>query len=139
MCALGVGVGVVGFIRPAIVVVGFIRVVWVHSCAPRWSLGSFGRAFGSFGCAVVCLIPARPGGYPGHSFSLGSLGRALGVDGFILVRCVHLGALVVVWFIRFRWVHSGVSWVSLRSFGCALGAVAFILARPGCRRVYSCS
>ena len=63
-------------------VIGFIRVRWVLSGAPSGWSGSFG---------FVGFILAHPVDRQVISDSLGTFGNAL----------------AVVWFIRFRWLHSG--------------------------------
>ena len=83
---------------------GVIRFCCVHSCAPRWSLGSFGCAL-----VVVGYFHGRWVLLGAHWVSLGSSG----VFGFTRVRP------------RGRWVHPG----SFGSLGCALGVVCFIRDR----------
>ena len=73
------------------------------------------------GCCCVhprwfCSLGLAPGGRSVHPGSLGSLG----------------GALVVVGFIRSRWVHPGSHWVSFSPSG----VIGFILVRPGRRCVH---
>ena len=79
--------GVVGFIRVRLmnsqVVMGFIRVQYIHYGAPRGSLGSVG---------FVWFIWARPWARRVLSCSFVSLGRAVGLVGFIRVRLVFSGA-----------------------------------------------
>ena len=127
-------------------VVVFILVCWVHSCAhcgspvDLGSLCSLERAL-----EVVGLIRSRPGGRRVHSCSLGSFGRARRVLGFIQVRWVHSCAFQwwsgSFWFIAFtrarHWVHSCVPSRSLVLFERELrpkssyGFVGYIQARSG--------
>ena len=112
-------------------VVGFDRVRWAYSGAPRGSSVSF-RFFG--------FIQAHPVGRWVHSSSLHSGGRTLVVVRF---SWVYLGAPrvltgsfgfvgfirafpVVVGCIRVRCVHLGAHWWSLGTFWRALGVVGFI-------------
>ena len=129
---------VVGFIRVHPGVVGFIAVRWVHLGVPCGSLGSFWCALvvvGLFG--VVGFVQMRPGGHWVLYGSLGSFGCVVGVVGFILGLWVPLGAprgllgsFEVVRLIRVRpWSSFRVPWVSLGSFGWALGDIGFIRGR----------
>ena len=127
------------------VVVGFIRVLWVHSGVSGVSSGSFG---------FVGFIHASSGGGRVHLGPSGSLGRAIGVVWYIRVRpaCrwVHSGvpfgrqvhkcalsllerALADLAFILDRWVHSGISlgWSGSNGF------IVFIPGRPWGRWVHS--
>ena len=116
--------------------VAFIRVGWVHLGAPLASSGSF-----SFIRAFISLIRAHP---ERRRVNSDSFVRALGSWG-------SFGdALLVVGFIRVRWVHSGPYsglTVSFRLVQLYLGApcgssgsfsfFGFIYARFGGRRVHS--
>ena len=107
-------------------VVGFIRGRWIHWGPPSVSSCSFGfvrvirvcpggrsvAPRGSSGSSWVAgFIEVRPGGRRGRSESLGQLWCALVVVGFVRVRWVNWGAL---WRRRVRSL-------SLCSLGCALG------------------
>ena len=60
-------------------VVVFVRVRWVHSCVPWWSLvGSFMCALGVVGC-IRLSIRVRPGCLWVHSGSFGAIQCAEGV------------------------------------------------------------
>ena len=113
-------------------IVGFIRVLSVHSGAPRVSSGrarSSGAPRGSSSSfAFVSFVLARPGGRLFHSRSFsaptelssgmfGSFEHATWVVGFIPVCLVHLGAP--------------------RCSSSLFGLYWLIRARPGCRRVHS--
>ena len=110
--------GSMSSLRFCLGVVGFIQGCWVHSGSLSGSLGSSGfawftrvrpgggwvhtvfcvhsgSAWGSLGSSwLFGFTRARTGGRRVHPCSLGSLGYAL----------------VVVGFIRGRWVHSGSQW-----------------------------
>ena len=83
--------GSLGSLGCAHVFIGFIRVRWVHSCAPSGSLGSFRWALGVVGYFLGCWVHSgapwvslsssgvieftrvRPGDQWVHPGSLGSL------------------------------------------------------------------
>ena len=102
------------------VVVEFIRVLWVHSGTHWLWLGSFGVVGLCNGFIRVRLVRSlAPWGSWVHT---GSLGCALGFVGFIRGCWVRSGApwgsfgfirgrlARSCWFIRGRWVRSGTTW-----------------------------
>ena len=110
-------------------VIGFIRVRWIHSCVPLGSLVRWvnsGVPCGSLG--LVGFIRVRPRGLWIRFLVVVRFIR------FLRVRPVCCRVLRFVW-VRTggRWVHSGEPLGSFSSFG----FVEVIRVRPGNRCVHS--
>ena len=106
-------------------VVGFARGRSTHWGVPWGSSGSFG---------VPGFIRKRPGGRRVRLRSLRFIGVRPGGGRVRLGSLRSLGcALVVVGFVRGRWIH----WVSPWCMSGSLGVPWFIGVRPGGRRVRS--
>ena len=110
-------------------VAGYIVVGPVCRPVCSESLDGLGYATGtsdSFGVAV--FIGVRPGGCRLRWGWLGSLGCSLVVIGFVRGRWVHF--VGVVCFVRLNWVHWCAPWVWLGSFSVS----GFLGVRPGILR-----
>ena len=141
--------GFIGFVRALDGGRQILGLIWVYSVSLRYAIGVtiFIRVYSGASWAwsrsfvLVGFFSALPWVRWDQSGSLGSFWPAMGVGGFIRVRCGStLGVVVfvrgrrgVVRFIRVRWVHSGSHWGSTGSFG----LVGFIWVRPGGGVVHS--